>query len=59
MKNFKLQLELIEAPKGVFTAQIKEVRGAVVQEYDKHKAIEEVFKQAWIAINLDSANFKG
>lgn len=57
IENYKLELEVIEDPKGIFTAQIKGVRGAIVQEESKLKAIKEVFKQAWVCLEVDSKNF--
>ena len=57
LRRLKLDLEIIEEPKGVFTAQIHEVRGAIVQEKSELLAIKKVFKQAWICIEVDSANF--
>lgn len=58
MKKYKLTLEITEAPKGIFNAQIKEIRGAVIASDSEDKAIEEVFKQAWLCIKVDHKNFK-
>ena len=57
MKTLKLAIEIAEAPKGIFTAQIKEIRGAIIQAESYKDAIEEIFKQAYLCIRIDSKNF--
>ena len=59
MEKINLELEIVEAPEGIFCAQIKNVRGAIVQETSRILAIRNVFKLAYISIEIDSANFKG
>jgi predicted RNase H-like HicB family nuclease len=56
MKTKNLTLEITEAPEGIFTAQIKEVRGCVVQSDSEAEVLEEIFKQAWICVKVDSKN---
>lgn len=57
VKIEKLTLEIIEVPKGIFTARIEEIRGAIVQGISMDEVTEEIFKQAWLCIKLDYKNY--